>query len=292
LRLVCYNLLEGLRPVGAGPGGADPGGVERRQHDRQRLDAARAVIVALAPDILVLNEALYCVEHGGTSVDYGSLFGFPHQACALYDGAWGNAILSRWPVTEQDQMRIYNRGGLIARIESPDGPLTVASYHPHPGRFPGNKAADFVRLIGDRTGPRVLCGDLNCISPEDPVDRERLIEGFRRFSPEPEATVDQFLDSGRAVFAALARVGLRDAVPPRGRRHTIPTDLIDTDKRSAMRIDHVLVSDEVEVLGGEVVHTPDTERASDHHPVRVDLALRGEALALAAPHATPRAAAR
>src|ERR1051325_5289616 len=48
-------------------------------------------------DIYVLNEALYCLPHGEQVTDYGALFGFPHQAGALYDGEWGNVVLSRSP---------------------------------------------------------------------------------------------------------------------------------------------------------------------------------------------------
>ena len=56
-------------------------------------------------------------------------------------------------------MRIYNRGGLIAIIDTPGGQLSVASYHPHPGRYPENKALDFGQLVGGLTGPVIVCGD-------------------------------------------------------------------------------------------------------------------------------------
>jgi len=262
LRLVSYNLLEGLRPSDAP--------FDRRRLDRSRAAAAVDVVRELKPDVLVLNEALFCRAHRGREVDYAGLFGFPYQACALYDEEWGNAILSRLPVLGSEQMRIYNRGGLIVRLDVHGRELTVASYHPHPHRWPGNKALDFVRLLESLRGPRLLAGDLNCVHPDDEPDREALVAAFRRFSEEPEAAVDRFVDSGRLVFGVLERMGLRDAVPPAGRRYTIPTDLLSVDKRSAMRIDHVFASDEIAVLGGEVVQGGATERASDHYPVQVD----------------------
>lgn len=270
LRLVSYNILEGLRTVA-------PATSERRHLDRERCDAAITVVKDLRPDILVLNEALFCRQHRGTVVDYAGLFGFAYEAAALYDDAWGNAILSRYPITTSHEMRIHNRGGLTAVIATPQGALTVASYHPHPSRHPTSKASDFVRLIADLKGALIVCGDLNCISPEDAIDRDAMIAAFRRFSPNAEAAVDQFLESGRLVFAALSKFGLNDAVPLPGRRYSIPTDLISADKSSAMRIDHVLANDAVEVIDGEVAHSAASDRASDHHPVVVEFRIRAPA---------------
>jgi len=271
LRLVSYNLLEGLRPVDTRTRPRrEP---ERRALDRDRARAALEVVRRLDPDVLVLNEALFCRAHDGREVDYGGLFGFPHQACALYDGAWGNAILSRRPIVDQREMRIHNRGGLAAELDVGDGRLTVASYHPHPGRWPGNRTLDFVRLLADLEGPRILAGDLNCINPADQPDRASLVAAFERFSDEPAEAVDRFIDAGAMVFAALERQGLRDAMPARSRRYTIPTDLLDVDKRSGMRIDHVLVSEEIEIVDAEVVHGEPADRASDHYPVRIDFTL-------------------
>jgi endonuclease/exonuclease/phosphatase family metal-dependent hydrolase len=72
----------------------------------------------------------------------------------------------------------------------------------------------------------------------------------------------------------LGELGLKDAIPPTGRRYSIPTDLINTDKSSAMRIDHILANDAIEVVVGEVVHSAASNRASDHHPVLVEFRLR------------------
>ncbi len=267
LRLVSYNLLEGLRPIA-------PDVAEHRHLDRERAEAARTVVRDLRPDILVLNEALFCRQYLGRTVDYAGLFGFPYEAAALYDDAWGNAILSRHPIVRSHEMRIHDRGGLAAVIAVPTGEVTVASYHPHPSRHPEEKASDFVRLVADVTGPLIVCGDLNCISPDDVIDRGQLIAAFRSFSSEAEMAVERFLESGRQVFAALRELGLQDAIPPTGRRYSIPTDLINADKSSAMRIDHVLANDAVEVLDGEVVHSTASNLASDHHPVVLEFRLR------------------
>jgi endonuclease/exonuclease/phosphatase family metal-dependent hydrolase len=267
-RIVSFNILEGFRPI-------DGDATERRQIDRERSDAALGLIRELAPDFLVLNEALFCRQHAGRMVDYGELFGFPYQAAALYDGAWGNAILSRHPIAKSEEMHIYNRSGLSALIDSPGGRFTIASYHPHPSRYPDNKALDFARMIAGVTGPLILCGDLNCINPEDAIDRPRLITAFRQFAASPEIAVDQLIESGRMVFGALGESGLHDAIPPAGRRYSIPTDMLNRDKGSAVRIDHILVNDAIEVVTGEVVHSAASNLASDHHPVMIEFRVRG-----------------
>jgi len=263
LKLVSFNILEGLRPRNERES-------ERRLLDRERRAAALALVRELAPDILVLNEALFCRAHAGTAIDYGHLFEFRHQAAALYDGAWGNAILSQHPIRRWQQLNIYNRGGLMAVLDTPLGPLTVASYHPHPERRPENKAMDFAALVAVTAGPLLLCGDFNAISPHDAVDRAQLIAAFRGFAGEPEQAVDRFIESGRQVFARLAEFGLSDAIPPSGRRYSIPTDLINRDKSSGIRIDHILANAAIEVIAGEVVHSPASNRASDHHPVLLE----------------------
>jgi endonuclease/exonuclease/phosphatase family metal-dependent hydrolase len=269
LRLASFNILEGLQPIAQDPR-------DRRHMDRERADAALTVVAELRPDILVLNEALFCREHDGRRVEYARLFGFPYEAAALYDQAWGNAILSRWPIAESVEMQApdHARGGLVAIVEAPAGRLAVGTYHPHPNREPADKAADFVRLVAGVAGPLIVAGDFNCISPEDPFDRPAMIAAFRRFSADAEATVDRFIASGVRVFEVLGGFGLRDAVPPAGRRYSMPTDLIALDKSSAIRIDHVLANDGIEVVGGEVVHSAASNRASDHHPVLLEFRIR------------------
>ena len=266
LRLVAFNILEGLRPV-------KPVDDERRMVDRDRAGAVLSVIDELKPDFLVLNEALYCRLYTGKKVDYGKLLGFPYETSSLYDNEWGNAILSRHPIAKSSEMRIYNRGGMIAEIETPEGAVTITSYHPHPGRYPENKAEDFTALVEGQTGPLIICGDFNSISPDDPIDRPQMIKAFQAFSDNGEATLDQFLESGGKVFGALRKLGFDDAIPPAGRRYSIPTDLLSLDKASAMRVDHILVNKEVKVISGEVVQSDATNQASDHHPVMIDFSL-------------------
>lgn len=267
MTLISFNILEGFRPLEAVE-------AERRHLDRERAEIARNLVHNHNPDILILNEALFCREYGDRSIDYGDLFDFPFQTSALYDNEWGNAILSKFEIEHAEEMKIYNRGGLISRIATKEGPVTIASYHPHPKRFPAHKAEDFSRLVQGLEGPVILGGDFNCIHPEDPLDHDLLVSGFQRFSDHPMELLAQFVDSGRHVFSTLADRGFEDAIPPEKRRYTIPTDLISTDKSSAIRIDHILANELVEILDGEIIQDQDSNLASDHHPVKIRFNLK------------------
>ena len=266
LRLIAFNILEGLRPV-------KPAANERRLVDRDRAKAVRELVDEYQPDFLALNEALYCRIFADKKVNYSHLFKFPHHECALYDDAWGNAILSKHPIIHSSEMRIYNRGGLIIETHTNSGPLTIASYHPHPARYPENKAEDFAALVEGIKGPVIICGDFNCISPDDTIDYPALTKAFASFSTDPKSTLDRFIESGKQVFSRLEQLGFHDAIPKAGRRYSIPTDLLNRDKSSAMRIDHILVNDKIKVLSGEVIHSDASNRASDHHPVMIDFSL-------------------
>lgn len=266
LRLLSWNLLEG----GYVPKHQNPG---LPKMDEMRLAAARALVTELAPDVLVLNEALWCRPVDGYQVDYAGLFGFEHACGGLYDGVWGNMILSRLPVLSCHHFSIYNRGGVMALVQADGWTLQVGTYHPHPSRYPHHKAQDYLALAAqaDAALPLALCGDFNAISPEDAPDREALALAFGRFSKQPEQDSARFIDGGTEVFEALGKAGLRDAVPPCGRRASMPTRLITDVQDSGMRIDHIWVNQAVKVCEGEVVQAPLADAASDHYPVRVDL---------------------
>lgn len=226
----------------------------------------------LDPDVLILNEALWAKESDGYEVAYGQWLGYPHVITDTYDGPWGNAILSRFPVIEQKVLAVPRRSILWAALAVGDQRWEVATYHPHPDRRPMNKAKDFALLLEQVTPgvPFLVGGDFNAIAPEDHPDLDRLTEGFARFAREPRAAAERFIASGEAVFRTLQDGGLHDALDAEA-GPTIPTDFLSKDKSSAMRIDHLWVNDRIEVVKAHVLHHPRADRASDHYPLYADL---------------------
>src|SRR5918995_2190244 len=119
-RLVSWNILEGMFLPPSG------GETECRAPDESRQRAALTLIDRLKPDILVLNEALFCEEAFGQVERYADLFGFPHAANRLYDGSWGNALLSRFAAADVVALTIrragssQDRGMLAAKLKFPE----------------------------------------------------------------------------------------------------------------------------------------------------------------------------
>jgi hypothetical protein len=201
-RLVSWNLLEGMLLPQAG------GETERRTPDESRRRAAVTLIKRLEPDILVLNEALYCEEVFGQVENYADLFGFPHATNRLYDGSWGNAILSRFPAADVVALTVHrsgatqDRGMLAVRLKLPEGEAWIATYHPHPQRRPKKRLEDYGEFLPLLPGPLLFVGDMNAISPEDDLDAAVLTKGFEHFRKKDVARREgeRFVEAGHVLF--------------------------------------------------------------------------------------------
>lgn len=98
---------------------------------------------------------------------------------------YGNAILSRWPVTDSDNTLLprfddhEQRGLLRAVIAAPKGELTVASTHLMHDDNADERVAQaeaIVAKLGDSPKRTVLVGDFNARPGSDPI--ELLCESF------------------------------------------------------------------------------------------------------------------
>jgi endonuclease/exonuclease/phosphatase family metal-dependent hydrolase len=273
MRIVSWNFLEG---------GLTPSLEGYRAPQAARRQAAVQMMVELAPDVLILNEALFAETWEGQCENYAALFGFEYQAARLYDKAWGNAILSRWPIVDVQARLIHretgqNRGWLAA-LTGPEGRARtwVSTYHPHPQRRPHMRAADFHGFLTLLQGQRaVLCGDLNAINPADAPNEASLLESFLRFQSPAVAklSVSRMLESGRLLFEdVLPAFAWRDGMPVTGRHSSLPTALTRRLGDEGLRIDHALISPDITVLGGEIALSPLADLASDHYPLVLDIA--------------------
>ncbi len=166
---------------------------------------------------------------------------FPHRELQVRRGAFGMAILSRHPISEIRWHSDPERDLPYAEgvIDVDGAPLQFVAVHPYPpvGQSKARLRNDYLRKVTDLIageGARVVVGDLNC-SPWSPHFRKLCRGADLRDSAQ-----------GRGVSPTWFRGGIPIGIP----------------------IDHVLVSDEVRVIGREV--GPDL--GSDHRPVTVDLA--------------------
>lgn len=213
---------------------------------RFAVDAQAAVLAAEPPDIVVLNEVDrgWLVTGGHDTLRlFADRLGLPHVFAPAADEVWGNALLSRYPVSELRIERLPRGGApmmrsqLVAVIDVAEGQqLAVVGTHlshvdsQGDTRLPQARAvAGTVARLRERSLPTVVLGDLNA----EPG------------SPEL-ATFDPFVRTALPSTAA-----------------TWPSwDPVE-------RIDHVLISDD---LVARDLSVPDS-LASDHLPVVVTLEL-------------------
>lgn len=231
LRVLDYNIHMGFDAFGV----PDPYGIAR-------------VIEEADADVIALQE----VGRGWTVNGGADLFAWLRWRFPAYRAVygpingdlWGNALLSRRPLTAHGSQRFplrespFQRGLTWASLPTPAGDVLVIATH-----FAHEETAESDRLeqAGDvlafwRSRPRtILMGDFNAEPDSAPVTR-------------------------------LQASGLRDALTPSG-LDAAPTYPSPAPSR---RIDYVLVSDDVEPVAGTIPHTT----ASDHLPLVVQIRLR------------------
>lgn len=153
-------------------------------------------------------------------------------------GQYGNALLSRYPILSFRNVllpgRLERRGVLVARVLTPQGPVTVLATHLGLSRGDRDAQARAILAEAEREpGPTLLLGDWNTTTaaPELASLAARFRPALRQDGVEPANT---FRAGRREPYAA---------------------------------IDHVFISEEWMVAGAAVL----SGRLSDHQPVRVDL---------------------
>lgn len=221
--VVAYNVAKGFAPRG-GLSFHDEATV------RARLDKMADAVRAENPDVVVLSEvmreAVPCrvdqLEHlarawGLRHFAFGENYSFGVPGCRAVGG---NAVLSRTPVApvanpslagRKPFFRTENsRRALFATVDTPRGPVLVASLHNDSFDTRNNavQVNEILTFVGDR--PALLAGDFNARPTQEPM---RTLRESGRFTgafdgeptfPEHAARIDYVL-----APAAWEHVGTR-----------------------------------------------------------------------------------
>ena len=285
LRFVTLNVLHG---------GPLSGWTGKDSHLEARLDLVAEALLALAPDVIALQEASRSTARGEVASRLAGRLGMNHVYSAssmqLFDTAWvnrvaaalidfseGPAILSRFPILHAETLRLPPCGRrfeprvlLFAELATPGGRLPVFSTH-----ISGNACHTQAvgALVRERRGdlPGVLMGDLNTV------------------------------ESSPAMAALAAEVEFVDAfraVHPDAPGFTVYQPVTAPERRARRRVDYVLlvpgrVFPGAVVDSRVVVDTPGRLAdgtllwPSDHYGVMADLRVSPEAPSAESPTSAP-----
>jgi exodeoxyribonuclease-3 len=252
------------------------GGVDRRRHDRR--DAILAVIDRERPDILALQEL-----RGFDRADerrMRDLAGAAAMTPVLARSVFGQpvAVLVRPSLTIRAHTAVswrLHHAAAVAVVPTGSGPLTVVSTHLNP--FSPERRRREASWLAARYGSKrrlvLLAGDLNSLDPgtDHAAELARLGAPYRRRHLGADGLADT-----RAI-AAFADGGFTDLWPlvGAGDGHTAPTTSGGGHEFSGMRLDYVLAGPRAAGTArrARVVRGDETEYASDHYPLLVDLDL-------------------
>jgi endonuclease/exonuclease/phosphatase family metal-dependent hydrolase len=161
VRLLSYNIHKGV------------GGTDRRYQLHRIID----VINAEQPDLVCLQEVDFNVQRSRFDNQPDILADKLQANASLYqlnhphrDGGYGNLILSRWPLRQEQQLSIRygkrkNRGAQMVVVDTPEGPLHLVNWHLGLGEKERRWQADFLLqhpLFAKSSAlPTLIAGDYN-----------------------------------------------------------------------------------------------------------------------------------
>jgi Endonuclease/Exonuclease/phosphatase family len=163
LRVVDLNVLHGY-----------PDFVDQEQRFRDTLAALRA----LAPDIVVLQEAWHTSAHGqladrlGQALNMDHVYARANGSLRLLGFEEGSAILSRYPITRARRLVLRPRSpwwerriALVVSVSLGGEPITVAGTHMK-GAVSDRQSQSLLGRL-PRDGMRLVAGDINAGSESD-----------------------------------------------------------------------------------------------------------------------------
>jgi len=234
MRLLSWNIHKGI------------GGRDRRYSLGRIIDC----IEAENPDLVCLQEVDRLVRRSrfddqprllARAFRFHSVF---QQNVAVGTGAYGNLVLSRWPVTSRHRIPLRQgsrkpRGAQLVIIDSPDGALHLVNVHLGLGER--ERHWQLERLLGHML--------------------------FRSADRLPTLLVGDFNDWRDSLTAGAAVGGFRQLTSPPGRFRTFPAWL------ALGSLDKAFARGPVAVRRARVVRTSLAKVASDHLPLVIDFHL-------------------
>ena len=243
----------------------------------ERYDSIKATLSGVGADIIALQE-VWGVGGTDLAAKLGRELGFysEFRSRKCNDGVWfGNAILSRWPITAVDAFPLPGvvgrdelRLGICATVRAPERTLLVYSTHlnwrPDDGVIRAKQISAIQDFVSDTRAPgdsAILCGDFNAQPDSEEI---ALLTG----SAMGDANAWCLRD-------AWAQAGAGD-----GDTISVLNPYIEARAGSNMRIDYVFVGASEQDLPGRVESCDVVgNRAmagvwpSDHFAVVADLVL-------------------
>lgn len=251
------------------------------------LAAVAQVLAAANADVIGLNEVYYpraldpatgpALEALAAALGMHFVFGpclrWPAQDNLPAD-AYGNALLSRWPILASAAHHLTpvpgkeQRGLLEARLLAPgDRPFTV--YVTHLDHTDEDARLTQLRglrtwTVRDRNRPHLVMGDFNAIHPWDFAHRPETLAALSAH-PKGQNLVHS-AKGGPQVIAQMEKAGYTDAYAQYGepgRQSFLPA----TDP--PIRIDYIFASAPLlpALTGCAIWQEPAGQEASDHRPV-------------------------
>lgn len=257
LKIMNYNILHGFHQNSA---------PFKLEHGR--LNSARELIARNDPDLLMLTEACYGTRNPfGFILNYRTVFQFPYGAVAGWGNyEWGNCLLSKYPF-RSERIPLLHRSALRAHMNVGGKDLMIDLVHLPPEISEREKVETVAPLL-TRQRRYILAGDFNALAPGDEYDAKRLLRGLKALMGDDRAehVLRSLLQCG-CIKSILAH-DLQDTYRVRNlsMQSTVPTCLLTEPTDSAMRIDYIFASRDLQVVESGIIKQPLTDLASDHYP--------------------------
>ncbi|MBM2622093.1 endonuclease/exonuclease/phosphatase family protein [Actinoplanes sp. LDG1-06] len=241
-----------------------------------RLDAIATVIRRERPDLLALQELRgFDRDDGRVMRELAGATGMTAHLARSFLGQ-PVAVLVREPLEIVERAAVrwrLHHAAAIVTVATPAGRLRVVSTHLNPFSPPRRRreAVWLAHRYNPAKMPTIVAGDLNGLDPG--TDHTETLRPQPGFLQARHLAADGTADT-RAV-AAFVDAGFTDLwkVAGSGSPLTVPTTRGGGREFSRMRLDYVMASPRIAEGAKDmvVVRGDETEFASDHYPVRVEL---------------------